>query len=109
MEGTAELLDHDRGGPHLGGPPRSSGTNRKGCVLRGAQRNRFRLGERIMRMCDRQSLGVAEKAVWPRVSRLLPHFAWLAVMLAGCGGSSFSTPTTYEVKGKVILASGKPL
>jgi hypothetical protein len=30
-------------------------------------------------------------------------------MLAGCGGSSFSTPATYEVKGRVLLASGKPL
>jgi hypothetical protein len=30
-------------------------------------------------------------------------------MVAGCRGSSLSQPTTYEVQGKVILASGKPL
>jgi hypothetical protein len=34
---------------------------------------------------------------------------WLAVTFTGCSGSSFSTQTKYEVKGKVVLPNGKPL
>jgi hypothetical protein len=35
--------------------------------------------------------------------------AWLAILFTGCSGSSFSTLTTYEVKGRVELPNGKPL
>jgi hypothetical protein len=38
-----------------------------------------------------------------------PYAVWLAVILTGCGGSTFSAPTTYEVKGRVVLSNGKPL
>jgi hypothetical protein len=62
-----------------------------------------------MRRCDFQPSRISQNAGWARGPCFFPHVVWLAVVFTGCRGSSFSTPTTYEVKGKVVLPNGKPL
>src|SRR4051794_19717171 len=43
---------------------------------------------------------------WRRVDRLT---VVIAAVLAGCSGNTLSSMSAYPVKGKVVLADGKPL
>ena len=62
-----------------------------------------------MRRSDFQPSRTSLNAGWTRGPGFFLSVVGLAVIFTGCGGSSLSTPTTYEVKGKVVLPNGKPL
>src|SRR4051794_38051925 len=66
-------------------------------------------GDEMMRSCETEARSLIGRGAWfPGRAGALTCLAFCLSALFGCQGSSSSEPT-YEVKGKVLLPSGKPL